>query len=920
MKFKFLIVTLFICFVSFAQNKGTVSGTITDKDLNNEALAFANVMIKGTTIGVSTDMDGKYSLSVVAGNHILVISFVGYESVEVPFTVKAGETTTINQSVGSGSVKLEDIVIQNVANREKEAALLMDQKNAVEIKQSIGAQEMSRKGISNVEEGLTKITGISKVESRGLFIRGLEDRYNNLLINGLAVPSNSPFKKILPLDLFPTDVVGFMDVFKTFNPDIYGDFGGATININTTQATKDQTKITYGVGYTTDNNLGDFLLTADANNTKGFFGFGGKDRELPSAFGDVPSRQISNSFGSNWNVDEISAPLNTTLGISHSGQFDLGNSKSNLHYIFTTNFDNKYLVRKGVDRVFSQGQGNYDNNLQRSQYKFQTSSSTLIGLHYKTDRAKLFFNTMYLKSTENMIQDQIGYTRTAVQNPNEIIRLNQFEQSDYINGQLYGTYDLTEDKKHSLKAGVSYTNTTFKQPDRKFINGRVLNETDIETTYGGNHLIRQFLDIEGSLFLSGLLEYNLKFGKKEEKNNFSVGYNGYVNQMESTYRFIFGTPNGSNTVVVPLNTIDSSLQNDLASGFFNFREESNGDYNTEITQNVHAFYSNVLFKFSDKFELNAGVRAENTIKQTNYRSVGSSFDDPFSKLEVNDLDILPSINTKYMVNDNSNLRLALSKTLTRPVLIETLPTPYINADGTSERGNVNLENSQNYNIDLKYELFPTNKELVATTLFGKFIDKPIERTIESSGTGSGQTITYFNNKSAVLFGAELEFLLQLNRVSPSLEKFSFGFNTTVMYTNAKVDKNRPGYFDTFEERKLQGASNWLINSDLKYEFDFSENWTNGLSLVYNVYGERIYAVGIAGFDHIYERPFQKLDLVWSSNLAKKWDLKLSVDNILNPTYEKVLGDESITEIYEPSLTLEDYKRGVGFSLNVSYTF
>ena len=116
-------------------------------------------------------------------------------------------------------------------------------KKRLKLNKVLDAQEMSRKGISDVEEGLTKITGISKVESKGLFIRGLEDRYNNLLINNLAVPSNSPFKKIVPLDLFPTDIVGYIDVFKTFNPNIYGDFAGATIDVKTSQSTKEQTKI-----------------------------------------------------------------------------------------------------------------------------------------------------------------------------------------------------------------------------------------------------------------------------------------------------------------------------------------------------------------------------------------------------------------------------------------------------------------------------------------------------------------------------------------------------------------------------------------------------------------------------------------------------------------------------------------------------
>ncbi|TAF61802.1 MAG: PEGA domain-containing protein, partial [Flavobacterium sp.] len=205
MKLKLLILTLLISVLGFSQNKGTITGTITDKDANNQSLPFANVTLKGTKIGVNTDIDGKYSISATPGNYVIQFSFVGYETVEVPVTVKANETVTINKSIGSGSYKLEDVVVKAAApNKEKETAILLDQKNAVVFKQSIGAQEMARKGVSDVEEGLTKITGITKVESRGLFVRGLEDRYNNLLINELQAPSNSPFTKIIPLDLFPT--------------------------------------------------------------------------------------------------------------------------------------------------------------------------------------------------------------------------------------------------------------------------------------------------------------------------------------------------------------------------------------------------------------------------------------------------------------------------------------------------------------------------------------------------------------------------------------------------------------------------------------------------------------------------------------------------------------------------------------------
>jgi hypothetical protein len=922
MKLKLIVAFLFTTVLSFAQNKGTITGTLTDKDLNNENLPFANVSIKGTNIGVTTDETGKYAISVDAGSYTIQFSFLGYETIEEKVEVKAGETVTINKALGSGSYQLKDVVIQNTVSREKETALLAEQKKAVEIKQSIGAQEMSRKGVSDVEEGLTKITGFTKVEDRGLFIRGLEDRYNNLLLNGMAIPSNSPFKKIIPLNLFPTEIVGFMDVFKTFNPDIYGDFAGGTVNINTSQGSQSQSKINFGTGLTTNNNLSNFAMASDASDTKNFFGFGGNNRDLPGAFGNIPTGQINNDFNSNFNVTEYSAPLNTSFGITHTGKFTFGKNNAKLNYIFSSNFENRYQIREGVDRIFTQGnQGIYDNDLKRSQYKFQTQSSTLLGLQYKTDRLKLVTNALFLRSTENMIQDQVGYTRTNVQNPNEIIRLNQYEQSDYLNFQAYGSYDLSANKKHTLRGGISFSKTTFEQPDRKFINGTLNNDNTIQTTYGGNHLIRQFLKVEGNYFLSGMAEYSLQFGKKEQKNKFSVGYNGYAEDLATSYRFIFGRPNTpANPQNLNLNFIDSAIENDLNNNVFSFREESNADYRTKIFQNVVAGYANLFVAIDEKLEVNAGIRTENTIRELKFRPIFDPINSPFRKQNYDKLDILPSINAKCALNEKTNIRMAIGKTITRPVLMEAIPIQYVNADGTTERGNQNLVNSQNYNADIKFEVFPSNKELIAATIFSKFIDKPIERTIEAAATGSGQIITYFNNQSATLFGAELELLLQLSRFNEKLDGFSFGFNTSLMYTNAKVDKNRQGYFDTFEERKLQGASNWLINSDLKYEFEINEKWKNTVSLVYSVYGERIYAVGIAGLDHIYEKPFNKLDLIWGSTIAKKWDVKFGIDNILNPLYRRSLGDESQISINEPSLDLLTFRRGTGFSLNVGYTF
>ena len=577
MNFKIFIIALLFSICCSAQ-KGTVSGTISDKDMKNEPLAFANVMIKGTTIGTTTDAQGKYSLNVESGNKIVVISFLGYDTVEVPILVKASENVDVSKSIGSGNVKLEDVKIKVTSSREKETALLLDQKQAVVIKQSIGAQEMARKGISDVEEGLTKITGISKVDGRGLFVRGLEDRYNNLLINDLQAPSNSPFKKIIPLELFPTDIVGVLNVYKTFNPNISGDFAGATINIETAQPKTALTKFSVGYGYTTGNNGQTFLISEDANTTQGFFGLIGKDRKLADGFGVKPSSRklspteyIDSSKNNSWNVDQSSSPINSSIGFLHGDKLKLSSGNS-FSYLLSLNGDNKYQIQKGIDRTFNFAQGNYDNNNVTSKYNYSTSFSGLVSLKYKTKRFGLGLNTFLLKSTSSIIQDQLGFTNSLA-GKDILIRVNQFEESKYWNNQLLANYDLSENGNHRIKGGFSFAKSNFGQPDRKFVTGEKLANGDINTSYGGNNLIRQFLDVSGDRFFSGMLEYNFKFKENAfgKSNRIAFGYNGFSNEEVSSYRFVFGRPLIATNFNINPDNINSEINNSINNGLLVFQ-------------------------------------------------------------------------------------------------------------------------------------------------------------------------------------------------------------------------------------------------------------------------------------------------------------------------------------------------------------
>lgn len=929
---KAIITVLFVIISAavFAQT-GKISGKVSDKK-TGETLIGVTVKIKGTTKGTSTDVEGRYILNALdAGKYTIEASYVGYTTKSIAdVEVKGGATVVDIIIEDSNSQKLNEVVVTGVAGKESQTAVLMSQKNAVEIKQGIGIQELSRKGVSDVEEGLTKITGITKVDGRGLFVRGLEDRYNNLLINGLAVPSNNPFKKIIPLDLFPTDIVSVLETYKTFNSGLYGDFAGGTFNIVTAKGERSVTKINIGTGFVSNTTFKSFLRADDATSFESYLGFNGSKRALPKVFGNAPSAHMMSSnealsqFGSGFDVDNGKAPLNSSVGILHSQKINLDDSRS-FQYLISFNTDNSFQKREGVDRFFNTAQGIYDNNLYTTKYSFSTNSSVLGAFNYSGERLNLNVNAFYLKGTDNMIQDQLGYTSSQATVDNTFIRLNQLQKTDYFTGQLFANYKLSKDDKHSIKAGGSYSKTRYQLPDRKSFRGSRIDERTTTLSYSGNSLYRQYMDFDGEFFGSGMAEYNWKFGNDDlsKAHKLSVGYNGSFNKMASISRFLVSQNLASNAATFNTNSPDEFLASEIQKNNFTYREGSDATYSASTQEGVNAGYADLSIRLNDKLNANVGGRFEQSERITRYRNRGS-FDNPFVKVVKDNFDILPSANLKYSITDKANFRFSASKTLTKPVIMEAFPLEFVNPDGTIETGDPSIVNSDNYNVDIKYELFPTSKEMFAVTAFAKYIENPIERLFLQTAGSGGLQITYNNSKRAVLYGAELEFLLQLSRINESLSNFSVGFNTSLMYTKTTIDvaKNsaETAAIGNDNTRRLQGASPWLINADIKHETDFTKKWKSTMTLAYNIYGERIFAVGTNGLDNYYEKPFGKLDFIWNNKVSDKWDLKVGVENILNPTYRIDLGGESKIEIFENNLTVKDYKRGVGFSLGLGYTF
>src|SRR5210317_947330 len=265
--------------IALGQSKGSIKGIVLDKEVNNEPLPFANVYVKGTTIGVTTELDGTYILPLEPGTYTIVFSFIGYDTVEVPnVTVVAGTDTKLDQILGAiQGVSLEEVAITGSSRKESESALLTEQKKATVIRESIGAQRLSKMGVSDAATATSKISGVTRSEGTGdVYIRGLGDRYLSTTMNGLPIPSDDVEKKNIDLNLFSTNIIENVGISKTYAVENYADQVSGNVNINSKGYSRDMLSI--GIRFGTNTNLmksniwNNFKTTQAFNNqTLGFY-------------------------------------------------------------------------------------------------------------------------------------------------------------------------------------------------------------------------------------------------------------------------------------------------------------------------------------------------------------------------------------------------------------------------------------------------------------------------------------------------------------------------------------------------------------------------------------------------------------------------------------------------------------------------
>jgi hypothetical protein len=913
MKLTLFILTLFMSALAFSQNKGTISGVLTDKDSNNETLPFANVLLKGTQINVTTDIDGKYSLNAPAGSYIIQYSFIGYELTEVPVLVKSGETITLNKALGSSSYKLDDVIITTTVNKQKETALLLDQKNAVEIKQSIGSQELARKGVSDVATAVTKTSGITKQEGSGnIFVRGLGDRYNSTTMNGLPIPSNDPEKKNLNLEIFSTDIVEYISIDKVYGGNIYGDFAGGNVDI-ISKDYKGNGFLKIEVGSKANTNA---IAESDFKLQKGFDGLGFTNKSIPNN----PLTQYNYSSLQLKNY----TPIATSFGISGGKSFDVG-SEGRLSFFATASFNNNFTSKSdGTAKASVNGNGiaNKDFN-NYTELKYETNTTGMTNIGYKiNNNNKVSFNSLYINTSTQSKEEYTGYIVDIANDGNGLIRRFNYEKNSLWINQILGESKFGERSK--LNWGVSYNIIDGSMPDRvqnifrKEATGYQLSSISAPD----NHRYFQKLKEDE---LAANASYDYQFNKNEEGDFLGKVTFGLNERIKSrgfqATQFNIKANNGyTNTIVDPNNLDLFYNQDNFDNGTFSiatFRGNSQV-YNALDPQTyggdqtIHAAFANTEYKFK-KLTAVLGLRGEQITQKVSWNTqLGAIGEDKLEKTAF-----LPSLILKYELNDKQNLRLGLSKTYTLPQFKERAPFIYEEVLQVKV-GNKDLYASDDYNLDLKWEMFPKSDELISVTAFGKYILNPMNEVTISS---SSNDISYINTGDfGYVAGAEVEYRKQLFNIdSHNAKKLSAGINASYLYSNQELNADKVNRETKYQvdftntKSKFTGASDLLLNADLTFFNEWNDKNSNlTTTIAYSYFSDRVNAIGTSSKGDLVDKAFGSLDFITKSKLTEKLGLGLVAKNLLNPAITRVQTNAS------GDVNVLSYKKGMTISLSLNY--
>ncbi|MGX1024461.1 TonB-dependent receptor domain-containing protein [Psychroflexus sp. MBR-150] len=911
------------------ETTGNIVGKITDKEFNNEPLPFANVVLKGSNKGTTTDADGLYNIgNLQPGKYTVEFSYVGYETITVEnVEVVAGKVTEVNTAMGATAATLDEVVITTVARQDSEVALLLDQKGAINIKESIGSIELSKMGISSVAVATTKISGVSNSEGSGdIFIRGLGDRYLVTTMNGLPIPSDDVERKNIDLDLFPTRVVSNISISKAYTSNLYGDQASGNIDISSRELVGNEE---YSIGFKTGVNT----KAIDADN----FFIGAYEDEVTLGFHSEDFTNLQAITQQTWNTSTEDAPINSSYDFTLGKKFG-----DNFRTLLTVSQKNDFEYREGTFQE-------YDNNNFRdkftdvNEFKKTVTTSALLDLRYSyNENDDIKFTSLFInklqgnvfesgRNGEGVVFDEVDPNSSLSQ----FIRDQNLRKTQLWINQLIGENNFGN---HKIDWAVGYNIVTADEPNR-IRNEINFDDNTIELGRTGGFQQRksgQFIDDDE---INARINDSFKITNIDEVDNenglrLDIGGNYRHKKRDFLSQFI-------GVQETNLNNVNPTSLDDLSAVFIPANFENNLltilDRTPDIydgTLDAYAGYMIGNYKLN-KWNFNLGLRYEVDEIETNWDV--NNYPGRTGTATKDYDNFLPSVNIKYELNERNNLRLSASKTITLPEFKEIAPFQYVDPRGQVTQGNPEVEASENYNLDLKWEMFPTKGQLISLTGFYKQINDPINRVLERGAAG---IFSYFNSgDQAEIYGLEIDTKLDVIGKNKDLGyALKLNFNATRMWHEQDL---KEVYGDVNGERRLlrtfryngktktdlQGASDWIFNLNTTFET------TNENPLIANISAnfasDKIYSLGNPENqvspdeyfnEEIVEQGFVILNAIVIKDINENLSLQLSGKNLLNPEIEQ-------TQIIRPLNTgiarkevVRSYKKGAQISFGINYKF
>lgn len=905
---------------SYAQT-GKITGKVTDK-ATGETLIGVTVGVDGSTKGTTTDIEGRYTLSLTTGKYNLSFRYLGYQTKAITTVeVSADKVTTLNVILEEAeSQSLNEVVVTATYRQETVGALYAQQKNMVSISSGIVADQIKRSPDRNTSDVLKRVSGASIQDGKFLIIRGLSDRYNAALINNSILPSSEPDKRAFSFDIIPSNLIDRIVINKTASPDLPGDFAGGVTQIFTKDIPDNNFfNISYSAGYNTQSTFKDFY--SSKRYASEFFGFTSSERRLPSSFPDsrseyvvgTPQERVNDTKLVPNNYDEFKyiALPSSSLQVNFGNVKQLKNN-SKFGSVYSLSYRNAQNIqnasRESFDGINYVYQYNDDN------YRFNTNIGALANFTLVNDKSKISLKNLFNQSLEDSYTNRIGYN----QNQNSDLKYSSSElnQKSFLTSQLVGEHQLGE-KNVRLDWNLNYSLILRDQPDLRSI--YYLRTVNTENPFQLNSLQsrRFYSDLKENIF-GGSTSVSIPFDFFSQKSTFKAGLLKQVRLREFNARIFNYVPTRpqdfDDTKLLLPKDIIFAPENISIDGFA-FDEVTNNQDSYDGNTDLNAGFLMLDNKFSEKLRLVWGTRLESYLQNIEYLDQSGNkrnSDESF-------FDILPSANLTWSLTEKSNLRFSGSKTVSRPELRELAPFTFINQEENIQiTGNPDLERSQNTNLDIRFETYPSAGEAFTFSIFYKNFQNPIEQVVSSSSTPDNIKFGYFNAKSAYSVGIELDFRKNLSFINSS----SNVFKNLTAYTNltllkSEVDQNQPG----LENRALQGQSPYLINAGLQYVY-----LDRGLTFnaLYNRVGPRIFTVGnvSSGFLDIYENTRDVIDFqIAKKILRNKAELKLNISDLLNQSqafYQNYDGNKTFNEGND--IEFYKVKPGTNFSIGISYDF